>query len=204
MKGNWYNKSLPRIKDVAPLITSVADQLKKVNGIKDIYVWGSYTKNKSNQNFRIKDVDLLLHTNLHSEDLISIDHNIVNANMKEECLVEDGFDPICIKFSKTLTSIEHPVFDYWAISKDNKLLHWGAMFADKNDSDIVKQEAEKYAEDQTGISSKKLKNGSDNTRSNWYISYNRYYTKQLSDMPSGWYQSTETDIRSVLDNAMKI
>lgn len=204
MKENWYNKRLPRVKDLCSLVATVTQQLKTVNGVKNIYLWGSYAHNVSNPNFRVKDVDLLLHTNLHSEDLVSIDHGIVKENMREECLVEEGFDPECIKFSQALTAIERPIFDYWAISRDNNLLHWGAIFTDKNDSDLVKAEAEQYAETQTGITLKKLKTGSDLTRSNWYMSYNQYYTKQLSDMPTGWYQSSETDIQSILDNAIKI
>ena len=198
MKDNWYNRCnrcLPRIKDAQSYIKEAAKDLESLEVVKKVYAWGSYARNIKNPNYRVKDIDILLATTAHSEDLIAIDKAIVKENRKVEALENDGFAPSAVELSKKIADIKYPFFDFWAISGDKKLLHWGAIFADKQDSEQFKREAEKFAEKQTG---KKINKLSEKNRGNWYKAYKYYYSKQFSDMPSGWYQSSET-----IDNIMK-
>jgi len=204
MKGSWYNKNLLKVKDITAQIKEVVNKLKEFKTIKDIYVWGSYAQHIKEPNYRVKDVDILITTSVHSEDLISIDNKIIKENKSNEELENDGFDPIAINLSKKIASIKYPLLDFWAISGDKRLLHWGAIFADKQDSDQLKIEAERFAERQTGTKINKFNQTSEIKRRNWYETYKRYYLTQFSDMPSGWHQSDEKDIDSILNKVINI
>jgi len=200
---NWYSKSLPKIKDIKPYLNEIVANLKKTQGVNNISVWGSYASNFTNPNYRIKDVDLLLETNFHSEDLVSIDKTAISTNNTKEELEENGFDPAAIHFSEEISKLKSPLIDPWAISKDKKLLHWGPIFSNKSESDTLKKEAEEFASQQTGFNLAKIKHASDNKRTNWYKTFHDYYSKQISDMPSGWYESEE-DISKLDINSKRL
>jgi predicted nucleotidyltransferase len=202
MRGNWYKKCMPRIKDAIPLVNSIAQNLQNVEGVKKIYAWGSFVKFNKDKNYRIKDIDILVKTDFLSEDLVSIDSSAIKIASAEK-LVDEGFDPLTVNFSKKIASL-YPIIDSWAISKDNKLLHWGPIFANKDESDCLKKDAEKFAESRTGIEVKKLKTSSDNKINNWYDFFHSYYSNQISDMPSGWYRSEEDNVKSIMKEVMEI
>ena len=119
-------------------------------------------------------------------------------------LMDEGFDPHATNFSKKAASLPRPIVDLWAISKDNKLLHWGPIFTNKDESDNLKKDAEDFAEHKTGISLNKLKDSSPQKRHNWYNSFHSYYLNQIADMPSGWYKSEDSNVKNILKNAMDI
>ena len=203
MHGSWYNKEFPRIKDIYPFLKKIAF-IKHIDGVKNLYVWGSYAVNIKNPSFRIKDIDILSETDFFSEDLISVETPILKQAKSNEELETEGFDPSSVIFSKAINDLRSPLFDSWAISKDKKLLHWGPIFTNKIDSDILKKEAENFAAQHTGVESKKVHNISDKHRSNWYMLFHDYYTKQIDGMPSGWYESEETEFDALVEKAIKI
>jgi len=201
MQGSWYNKAFPMVRDISPLLKEIAS-IKEIDGVKDLYVWGSYAANIKNPRFHIKDI--LTETSLFSEDLIPVETSILKKTEKKEDLETEGFDPSSVLFSQAVNDLRSPLFDFWAISKDKKLLHWGPIFANKSDSDSLKKEAENFAMQRTGVESKKVHKISDNRRSNWYMLFHDYYSKQIGGMPSGWYESEETEIDPLIEKAIKI
>jgi len=204
MRETWYKKCMPKIKDVEKQLPSIISNIKKINGIKSVYAWGSYRNNYEDPDFRIKDLDIIARTSFNSEDLISISDKIIDAGLNDLLLIEQGYDPNVVKFSGEFIKIKDFNIDHWAITEDNKLLHWGAIVVDKEESDDFNKEAEKYAQKETGINRNKINKSSLQKRNSWYNSYHTFITKFFSNMPSGWYCSTETNIRDILKNSMKI
>ncbi len=195
---------MPRIKDVKPHIVSISKNIKKIEGIKSLYIWGSYALNANNLNFRIKDLDFLALTKFNSGDLISINDDIIDKICTNNYLEEQGYDPFSVKFSKKFTKFNQYNMDHWVISGDNKLLHWGPIFVNKKDAEEIKKEAERYASKKTGYNQSKINISSERIRKNWYNIYNNYVNNYLFDMPSGWYLTEETKMKNILKNALKI
>lgn len=198
MKSSWYKKSMPMIKDIQKYLPKIIYDIKKIPSVKDVYIFGSYAENKDNPYFRVNDIDIITKTNLHSEDLVAIDQNSLHA--AQEYLEEEGFEPDAVEFTKTFSK-QINILDKWAISSDNKLLHYGPIVADKHEAEQIKQDAEKYAEKNTGQSRYTI---SQNKCQHWYRNYKNHIEKHLSDMPYGWYISDEKNIKSVLEKSIKV
>lgn len=195
---------MPRVKDISKYLSTVTNNIKKIDGINALYVWGSYAKNINNPNFRIKDIDLLVKSNFNSGDLIAIGDKILKENKNDEYLETMGYVPAAIKFSKQLIAFSKYNMDHWTISSDNKLLHWGPISQEEEESSAIDKAAEKYALKYTGYNRKKIALSAEATRSNWYSYYHEYMNKHFSDMPSGWYKSNTEDIDKILKKAIKI
>lgn len=204
MSKSWYNKCLPRVKDVKPLLPKIAEEVRGIKGVKKIYVWGSLAEHTNDPEFRIKDIDLLIKTSFHSGDLVSIDNLAMDEESTTEELIDQGYDPGVIQFSRKLAGVDGSLLDYWAISKDKKILHWGPIFAERPESDDIKKEAEEHAEKVTGCPTKRLNKSSNKTRTNWYVNYTDYIDKHLCDMPTGWYKSEVTNIKEILSSAYEV
>ena len=204
MNFSWYQKCMPRIKDVTPYIEKISEDIKKIEGIKSLYVWGSYAKNINHPDFRVKDIDILVKSSFHSGDLVSLDKNILNTTLSDEKLEEQGYDPKTIKFSKELLNVTKYNIDHWAISSDNKLLHWGPISINKEEFDDINKKAEIYASDKIGYNRKKISKSANEIRDNWYGLYHDYVNQFFSDMPSGWYQTEDADIKEILKSAIKL
>ena len=82
-------------------------------------------------------------------------------------------------------------------------MRWGPTITDKEESENIKKEAEEYAIKKTGCALNKINRVSENIRRNWYQIYCRYINNFFTDMPSGWYLSSEKNIRKVIKNAIK-
>ena len=195
---------MPKIKDIKPNFSNIIQDIKKINGIKSLYIWGSYATNQDNPNFRVKDIDIIAKTNLHSGDLLAIDKKIIDANLTKEFLEEQGYHPEAIKFSKEFLNFSKYNIDHWVISSDDKLLHWGAIIDEKKEADNLQKEADKYANYQTGFNRKKINISSENNRKNWYNCQRNYLNQYFYNMPSGWYCSSEENIKQILSKAIKI
>lgn len=203
MTVSWYKRYLPTILDAKQALSGLVSNLKRIEGVKDILVFGSFVDHFNQPNVRIKDVDILIRVPFHSEDLIAINKKVFA--MSEGSLENEGFDPGAVRFSKKLASIENVVpIDAWALSSDKKLLHWGPMISTREESDEIKKEAEEYAAKQTGFNLKKIQKAGPRSRKNWYSTYHRYVQSQLGDMPFGWYCSEEEDISPILNQSVKI
>ncbi len=195
---------MPRIKDVAPYITSLFEDLKKEEQVKGIYVWGSYSKNINKPSFRVKDLDIICRTKLNSLDLISVNEDIIKDLCTDSYLEKQGYDPATVKFSKKFISTKKYNMDHWVISGDRKLLHWGAILENKEESDNLKEQIEKNILKITGLNRNKINRSSEDIRKNWYDLYSSYVNKNFEGMPTGWYQVEDMRIKDILKNAIKI
>lgn len=193
---------MPQVKDISPHLVYLAKEIKKCPLVTKVYVWGSYAKNIDKPNFRVKDIDIIVKTKVQSEDLIAIDENVMEKKLSDEELENQGYDPSAVKLSQSFIKFTKYNIDHWAISADDKLLHWGPILVDKKDADDAKKEAEKFATEIIGKNvSQKV---SEAARNNWYSFYREFLNNQLSNMPSGWYVSEEKNLKNILSQASLI
>lgn len=203
--SSWFSKCLPRIIDVQDHLKETVQNLNKIKGVKAIYVWGSYARNIDNPNHRVKDIDILVKTAFNSGDLLALDKNIIQASLTDEEFENQGYDPFAIYFSKRFNDIKAIDIDRWAISSDRKLLHWGPILADKDDTHHIFKEAETHANIEAGLSSAEiLQKSSEVVRNNWYNKYREYLNLSFNDMPSGWYQVENIKIKDILSKTIKL
>lgn len=201
--ASWYDSCMPKIKDIKPHLNKIAEELSEIDGINGVYIWGSYVDNITNPSHRIKDLDIIVATNFDSGDLLSVNNEILESSKTKDILIEEGFNPVVVKFSKDLLLFNKYSIDKWAISSDKAFLHWGAMPTNKEEADELKKEAESHAFFVTGINKNKLNRISNNDRQNWYNNYYDYMSKYFSDMPTGWYQS-EDNLSEILKKSIKL
>jgi predicted nucleotidyltransferase len=202
--SSWYEKCMPKIKEIKPYIEASLGALKKTNGVKSIYVWGSYAKNINKSNYRVKDIDVLARTIFHSGDLISINKEITESICSDKYLESQGFDPLTVKFSENFLKLKKYNIDCWVVSSDRKLLHWGPILINKKENEEVKKMAERHAENFVGIEKKKLNKTNDCVRKNWYNNYCSYIDKYFEEMPTGWYKTEEIKIKELMKNSIRI
>jgi len=195
---------MPKIKDIKPNISEALSNFKNVSGVKALYVWGSYARNIDSPDFRVRDVDLLAKTKFNSGDLLAIGDKIIEASYTNEYLEEQGYDPLSVKFSKEFLALSKYNIDCWAISSDRKLLHWGPILINKDDSKSVNMEAENYAAQFSGITRNKINKSSENNRKNWFNHYVKYVDKCFEGMPTGWYKTEDIKVRDITSQAIKI
>lgn len=202
MRNNWYQNSFPTIKESESKIALITDLFPLKNGVKGIMVWGSYARNIDNPNFRVKDIDIIIKTTCHSEDLVSITKEAFAIPENE--IEDNGFDITALKISKKASKITDSILDLWSLSSDKKLLHWGPMASDKEESDAICLEAQSFAEKEVGVEKEKISRVSQDVRNSWYQAYKSHYMSQLKNMPFGWYCSESDNIEDILKQAIDI
>ncbi len=195
---------MPKVKDIKPNISEALSKFKNIDGVKSLYVWGSYAHNINNPNFRVRDIDVLAKTRFDSGDLLSISNSIIKKNHTDDYLENQGYDPDSVKFSQRFLDLSKYNVDCWAISSDRKLLHWGPISANKDDSDSINEEAENYANKFSGMIRKKINKYSEAYRKNWFEHYVKYVDRCFEGMPTGWYKTDDIKVRDVTGQAIKI
>lgn len=200
----WYERCMPKIKDIRPHVYSIIENFKKEVKIKDVYIWGSYANNILDSEHRLKDIDILAKTKLLSDDLLAVDDKIIKSNYPDDFLENQGYNPKAIKFSQYFTSLSKYNIDCWAISSNNKLLHWGPTLTDYVDSKNINNDAEEHAIKVTGLNINKLNKSSEKTRKNWYDAYCGYKNQYLENMPTGWYELDKVKIKEILSTAILV
>jgi len=204
MSNSWYLKSMPKVKEIKDNLVSLADSLHKIDGIKKIYIWGSYAKNINNPNCTVRDLDIIAQTDFHYEDLLSIiDKPVLPFNLKKAQLEEEGFNPDVVKFTKDFTNITSYNIDHWASGKKGELLHWGALLEDEEEWEEIKQEAERYALKETGIERIKIAKLNEEKKFGWKTAYDYYFNKMLSNIPLGWYSSS-SNLKNIQKDLIEI
>lgn len=187
---SWYKKRMPQVKEVKNELTQLASNLRGVNGVEKVYAWGQLAENYNKEKENIKEIDIVLKTSFFSEDLMSInDSDDSPLYMPLNHLEEFGYDPDTVIFTKNIIAKYNNPFHFkkWAISSDNKILHWGGIAESVEEWQEIKKEAEEYAEISTGSSKEKIKTQSIELQNKWAIVYDHMLNKYLSDMPRGWY-----------------
>jgi|19_taG_2_1085344.scaffolds.fasta_scaffold01538_4 hypothetical protein len=185
---NWYQKLMPTIKDVKPFVKAKAKELNSLSSVRSVMAWGPYSENVKKLSQTIKEVDFLIKTSFHSDDMLAIttEDDFSPLNMTPDELEDFGFDSKVVSFTKKIMkSTEYPS-NYWVLA-NNKLLHWGPMMENHDEWMELKELAEKYASENTSIKSFQKK--SQTTKDNWYSLYNSYLDNYTENMPDGWYTS---------------
>jgi len=195
---------MPKIKDIKKHLSATIEEIKTSKDVSSLYVWGSVAENFDIPNFRVRDIDIIASIDFHSGDLISIDNEILKQNSSNEELENQGYSPEAIKFSNDFLKLKKYNIDHWVISSDNKLLHWGPISSNKEESDEISKEASEHASKEVGCCRSKIHKASQEIRENWYNEHHEYLMRFFSDMPSGWYLSDSDDIQSVIDKSIKI
>ncbi len=121
----------------------------------------------------------------------------------EDQLEEHGFDPRVVSFTKKYLKYSQYNIDQWAISKDNKLLHWGQLTDSVEEWKTLRKSAEDNAKSVTGLSRKQLCKSSENKRQQWRDAYDQTVQDFISDGPIGWYAAEIID-ENILDRAIKL
>ena len=195
---------MPKIKDIKPNISKISEYIKNIDNVQGVFLWGSVAKNFDNPNFIVKDIDIVIKTNIFSEDLLSIIDNKENniSKMSSENLEEEGYNPEAIEFTKKLLSFKNYNLDYWVITEDKKLLHWGNTTEDAEEWEEIKKEAEEYAKLVTGVSKKQL-SCYNNKKEKWSLIYDYHINKYFSNIPKSWYLSS-INPNNIFKNTRKI
>jgi hypothetical protein len=188
---SWYRKLVPTVKDIKPFIKDIGKSIHNIKGVKSVFLWGSLAQNLENPDFVIRDVDIIAKNNFLSEDLISIidDKNSPLKISSQKELEEDGFDYDTVNFTKQFLDIKDHNIDHWVITKNNKLLHWGAIIENKSEWDEIKEDAENYTYLTTAVKRNSLVKKSQQLQSRWFMLYNGYMNQYLNNAPKGWYYS---------------
>jgi hypothetical protein len=185
----WYKQSFPRVKYVKDYLHKVAKIIKQFNGVKHVYVWGSYLQKKDNPSAILKDLDLIASTTFLFEDLNAIiDNEDSPLTIKESQLEDEGFDPKAVKFTKSFLDLTHTYVDPWVLSCDKKILHWGPVVEDQEEWREIRDEADNYATFEMGLKKKQLKKASQPTKDRWLVLHDHYINKYLKGIPNGWYE----------------
>jgi hypothetical protein len=184
---SWYKRAMPLIRDVSPYVEDVCKQIKAIDGVTGVYVWGSFVDRAKTPNFPIKDIDIVATTNFDSGDFMAIDNSKYSAiRIKTSELENEGFNPDVVAFTKHFLQFEQYNVDHWATSKDKTLLHWGALPDSTDDWQELHADAEKRAQELTGMSRDRLHKADDEKRKDWKRAYNHYVSMFLNDKSAGW------------------
>lgn len=202
MNKSWYKKYLPKIRDVSSDIVAMSKELEDDSYINSLYVFGSYAENLDDPNYRVKDINLIAKCPVFSEDLLSINKSCLST--KTEYLEEEGFNLEAVFLSKKIVNAAKAydgLFDFWALSNDKKLLHWGAMSPSIEETQEIKIEAEKKTNKNLGFNLKN--NTASSNREQWYTTFKSYINENFENQPEGWYVSHENS-KEIINSAIKL
>jgi hypothetical protein len=200
----WYDRAIPQINDVMPYIKEAAKSISAFAQVKNVYVWGGIAENVDNASFRVKDIDILIECGFDSGDLLAIDSSSEGALKIASSELEDlGFNPSAVRFTSSLLKMKAPSVDFWAVSKDQKLLHWGPITETVEEWKQVRKEAESKAEIATGVSKKDLHRTSEAERRKWHEAYEQSIHDFSEGCPQGWYAS-QNNVDKVFEKAIKL
>ena len=200
---SWYKHSMPTIADLTKVIDGLCKEIKAIDGVKNVYLWGSYVENLNQPTYAVKDVDIIAATNFDVGDLLAIDNSKYSAlRLHPNDLEDEGFNPQAVKFTKRFLSFSNYNVDHWAVSKNDKLLHWGAIPETQEEWAELHKEAENKAIESTGIKRSALCGKSHEIRREWKQIFDDYVTGFLSKKATGWCQS-KTNFADVLVKAVQ-
>lgn len=201
---NWYKNTMPTISDIKKIISQLCGDISNINGVNGVYIWGSYVKHQSNPSYPIKDIDIIVSTPFDTGDLLAIDNGKYSAlNMHKDDLLDEGFNPAVVAFTKKYLTFEKYNVDHWALSENGKLLHWGMIADSKEEWDDINLKAEKAATVATGLSRDDLYKTSSENRKEWRDVYDKQTRMFLKCKNIGWCES-EYNFSDIASETQKI
>jgi predicted nucleotidyltransferase len=200
----WYDRAIPKINDIMPYLKEAAKSISTNSQVKNVYAWGAVAENIANEESRVKDIDILIECNFDSGDLLAIDNSYEGALKIAKSELEDlGFNPSAVSFTQSLLKLKAPSIDFWAISKDKKLLHWGPITETIEEWKQVRKEAETRAEETTKLTKKEVLSACESDRKKWHQAYETYIQDYSNGCPQGWYAS-QNDVDKIFEKTTKI
>ena len=211
MVKNWYKRSMPTVAQFKPFMLNLCETVKKIKGVNSVLVWGPFVNHIGEPEFVLKNVDIVAANDFHSGDLLSLSTDTTSLeknansvfNLSKEKLEDEGFDPGSVSFTKKFIALKKYNVDHWAISNDDIVLHWGPLPAAKNEWEIIKKEAESYADGITGTSLFALHDKNQKTKNEWSVFYDQFVSQALSGMPFGWYKS-DYNAKEILQTGLRL
>jgi hypothetical protein len=201
---SWYKQSMPTVADLMPVIDGLCKEIKAIAGVTDVYLWGSYMEHLDKPTYAVKDVDIIAATNFDSGDLLAIDNSKYSAlRLHPNDLEDEGFNPQAVAFTKRFLSYSKYNVDHWAVSRNGKLLHWGAMPDNQDDWAELHAEAEARARETCGVKRAELHRATPEKRSEWKGVYDSYIASFLSKKATGWCQS-QHKFAEIAEKAKKV
>lgn len=201
---SWYKQSMPTVSDISTVIDGICSEIKSIAGVQSVYIMGSYTEHIDQPNYAVKDVDIIAATNFNSGDLLAIDNSKYSAlRIHTVDLEDEGFNPKAVGFTKKFLSYEKYNVDHWAVSKDGRLMHWGAIPESQEEWAELHAEAESKALSVTGVSRTDLYKACTSKRKDWRVVYDEYIASFLSKKASGWCQSIHR-FGDIMEKAKKV
>jgi predicted nucleotidyltransferase len=195
---NWYVQSMPTVKSLSSHITTACEEIKTLPGVLAVYLFGSYADHLNNPNYVVKDVDVIAATDFDSGDLMAIDNSRDSAlRIPPKDLVDVGFNPDAVNFTRKFLSYQKYNIDHWACSRDGVLLHWGAIPDNREEWQELHYKAEKKAEAVTGVKRAELRTKEAETRQEWKLAHDQYIKKCLGSGNGGWFPS-ENNVEETL------
>lgn len=206
MNKSWYKKTMPKVSDIKKIIGKIGEKIQNIDNVTDIYIWGSYLKNFKNNDFRVRNLDIITVANIDSQDLIAITGDDVELLFKTpaEDLEIDGYNPIAVNFTKLLLSIQDTNLNNWVIANDNKILHWGALAENEHEWQDIIEKTENYVSKISGIHRAKI-NKNKKSAETWYELFKEKLEQEFNDIPLGWYivSNNPKKIISMAKNILK-
>jgi hypothetical protein len=200
----WYEKAIPKINDVLPYLKEAATSMLKNPDVSSVRLWGGIAENFNNKNYRIKDIDILIKCNFDSGDLLAIDTSSNGALKTSKSELEDlGFNPRSVLFTQSILKLKSPFVDFWAISNDNKVLHWGLITDTIEEWKQVRKEAESRTEETTGFKKQQIILASNADRKKWQEIYEDFIREFSNGCPQGWY-SSQNDAEKLLNKSIPL
>lgn len=202
---SWYNRIIPTIKEIEPLLEKSSQKIHSLPGVKEIMAWGTYAENIHHKETPIREIELLVKCSFDSGDLLSIEKGPMGPfNIPFNELEEEGFNPQAVKFTKGLVKCCEFNADFWCMSSDNKLLHWGPVSDTIEEWKTVRKNAEDKAEHKTGFSRKNLKNSTQEEAKEWIKIYENTLRLFVNKGPLGWYQASSSNNGSLPEPYIKL
>lgn len=180
MTKSWYKQANISHKNEEDFIKEDLEDIKKQNYTKSILLEIPDEKSK------VKKINIIFYLNIHSDDLQSIndgENSPIFLNKDE--LIYQGFDLDAIDITKKIHKKWNYPTEIWAISKNNKVLHWGALPENHSEWEEMKEEAIEYAD--TIIKNFKSSSYNSKINSDYIKLYDAYINKFIADQPQGWY-----------------
>jgi len=202
---HWYERAQPTTCKLLPSVKQSISSISAMQGVEKVGLWGSFADNIKKANAPVREVDLLVFCNFNSGDLLAIDKGPSGPfRIRPEELEDEGFNPLAVSFTKKLicSSKEIPI-EYWAMSTDSKLLHWGPVADTVEEWKDIRKEADEKAEKYTGVSKNHLYKASPSKISSWFETYERSIKSAAAIGPMGWYPSS-SDYEEIVDNMIII
>lgn len=185
---------MPTIKELEPKVLASAEAICLIPGVKSVYSWGNYADCFSKKDTPIREVELLVLSSFNSGDLLAIDRGPMGPfNIAKDELEDLGFNPQAVSFTKHLLKKCEFRTEFWTLSSDKKLLHWGPVSDTIEEWKELRIQAEEKAEEKTGFCRKTLKKADQQKAKEWIQSYEDSLQSFINKGPLGWYESTYSE-----------